>query len=176
MSFRGPKGKIIKRSAVKKKLVTISLVVLDWSVISCSWVYQWILTTTPCFLIAVMLPSICGHGWCSVFALCENGRVDDGYTDDKHLSIVILTCFSMRTHWLDLFLLNSWTHHTHCLWYHMICCSIDGLYGGVAWCIVPWIVAISWQNFCNVTSLVPLVYHWLYCLQKLILYINTYHR
>ena len=68
--------------------------------------------TTPCFLIAVMLPSICGYesilqGCCSVFVLSENVRLGDGYADDKHLSRVSLTCFSMRTHWLDIFLLNS---------------------------------------------------------------------
>ena len=70
------------------------------------------LTTTPCFLIAVMLLSICGHesflqGCCSVFVLCENVGLGDGYTDDKYLSRVSLTCFSMRTHLLDIFLLNS---------------------------------------------------------------------
>ena len=70
------------------------------------------LTTTPCFLIAVMLPSICDHesflqGCCSVFALCENVRLDDGYKDGSHLSKVSLPCFSMITHRLDIFLLDS---------------------------------------------------------------------
>ena len=67
--------------------------------------------SSPCFLIAVMLPSICGHEsslqeCCSVFVLCENVRLGDGYTYDEHLSRVSLTCFIMRTHQLDIFLLE----------------------------------------------------------------------
>mgnify|MGYP001795999626 CR=1 FL=1 len=44
--------------------------------------------------------------------LGENVKLDDGYTDDKHSSRVSLTCFIMRTHWLDIFLLNFWAHDT----------------------------------------------------------------
>ena len=107
-----------------------------------------LMINSPCFLIAVMLPSICGHEsflqeCYSLFILCENVRLGDGYTDDKYLSRVSLTCFIIRTRWLDILIFNSWTHHTHSQLYHMICCFIDGLYCGVSWCIVSWIFAIS---------------------------------
>ena len=106
---------------------------------------------SPCFLIAVMLPSICGHEsflqeCCCVFVLSDDVRLGDGYADDKHLSKVSLICSIMRTCWLDIFLLNSWTHHTRCQWYHMIYRFIDSLYCGVSWCIISWIFIILWYR------------------------------
>ena len=66
------------------------------------------MTSSPCFLIVVMLTSICDQysflqECCSVFVLCENVRLGDGYADDKHLSRVSLTCFIMRTHIPDIY-------------------------------------------------------------------------
>ena len=151
------------------------LVLLDSSVISCSWVYRWMLTniphllmrSSPCFLIAVMLPSICGHEsslqeCCSVFVLCENVRLGDGYTYDKHLSRVSLTCFIMRIHRLDIFLL-AFVNTPHTL--PMIPYDLLLHWWSVSWCIVPWIFAILWYRIVArslyrdiVTSLVVIGY------------------
>ena len=73
----------------------------------------------------------------------ENVRLGDGYREDKHLSRVSLTCIIMRTHWLDIFLLNSWTHNTHTamIWYNLL-----PHWWSASWCIVPWIFEISWYR------------------------------
>ena len=130
----------------RKKEASELRFVLNGSVISCSWVYQWMLTNiplllmrnSPCFLIAVMLPSICGHEsslqeCCSVFVLCENVRLGDGYTFDKHLSRVSLTCFIMRTRWLDIFLIEflNTPHTLPMIPYYLLL-----HWWSVSWCIV----------------------------------------
>ena len=77
-----------------------------------------LMRNSACILIAVMLPSICGHEsalqkYCC-FVLCENVRLGDRYTFDKHLFRVSLICFIMRTHRLGIFLLELLnTPHTH---------------------------------------------------------------
>ena len=117
-----------------------------------------LMRNSPCFLIAVMLPYICGHEsslqeCCSVFVLCENVRLGDGYTDDKHLSRVSLTCFIMRTHWLYSILEHT-THTAYdTIWFaaSLMVCIVA--YRGVSYRgYLQSHDIVSWQYLCIVTS------------------------
>ena len=144
-------------------------VVLDWCVISCSWVgctnecwpkfhYSWWEIHHP-----TMIP----HWRDAAFCLCVVMKLSDknaalflygvkilgdGYADDKDLSSVSLRSFIMRARWLDFFfsILKHTTHVAHdTIWFvDMICWFIDGLYHGVSH---PGYLQ-SWQNICVVTK------------------------